>query len=216
MHSYLVLRARRQLLQQESERLSKRGASNLIILDVGGHEKPYQSIFAPITSMHVSLDLESRKADVYGVGEFLPFRDNAVDVVICTQVLEHVHWPLDIVTEIHRVLRPGGVAFVSVPSIFPTHGGPYDNWRFMPGGLRYLLRDFSEVTINPEGGSIASSLRTLNMYLWVFTGRKWGRHFRPILEKLIYPVTNLLGWHLDRLFNGGDEFAANFMGIAIK
>ncbi|MEO0348565.1 MAG: bifunctional 2-polyprenyl-6-hydroxyphenol methylase/3-demethylubiquinol 3-O-methyltransferase UbiG [Cyanobacteria bacterium P01_A01_bin.15] len=44
-----------------------------------------------------------------GTGESLPFRDSCFDVVVCVDVLEHVHSPAATVTEIGRVLRPGGL-----------------------------------------------------------------------------------------------------------
>lgn len=43
-------------------------------------------------------------------------RDETVDVVICNSVLEHLWTPSDALTEFHRILRPGGVCFVNVPS----------------------------------------------------------------------------------------------------
>ncbi len=44
-----------------------------------------------------------------GVGESLPFQCDRFDIVICVDVLEHVHSPAATVTEISRVLQPGGV-----------------------------------------------------------------------------------------------------------
>ncbi|MEM7793884.1 MAG: bifunctional 2-polyprenyl-6-hydroxyphenol methylase/3-demethylubiquinol 3-O-methyltransferase UbiG [Cyanobacteria bacterium P01_C01_bin.118] len=44
-----------------------------------------------------------------GVGENLAFEDNGFDVVICVDVLEHVESPKATVTEIGRVLKPGGL-----------------------------------------------------------------------------------------------------------
>lgn len=41
--------------------------------------------------------------------------DNSVDIVICSQVLEHVDQPQEVLREIHRILKPGGVLSVSVP-----------------------------------------------------------------------------------------------------
>jgi SAM-dependent methyltransferase len=45
----------------------------------------------------------------------LPFADAAVDAVVLLDVLEHVPDPVAVVTEIHRVLRPGGSLILSVP-----------------------------------------------------------------------------------------------------
>ena len=188
----------------------------MTLLDVGGHEKPYQPLFAPLVAQHIGLDMGHREADVHGLGEALPFASSSIDIVLCTQVLEHVCWPQDIVDEIHRVLRPGGTAFVSVPAVFPVHGGPYDNWRFMSGGLRVLLQHFSQVRVTAEGGTAASFFRTLNMYLWTFTGRSRGRWIRSLVEHTLFPVSNLLGWYLDRWLRAGEAFAANWLAVAVK
>jgi SAM-dependent methyltransferase len=120
------------------------------------------------------------------------------------------------VDEIYRVLKPSGIAFISVPAIYPLHGGPYDNWRFMAGGVRVLLNDFKTVRLMAEGGSVASFFRTLNLYLGVFTGRWWGKPIRMLLSYTLLPLNNLVGWYLDRWFSGGDAFVANWLAIARK
>jgi SAM-dependent methyltransferase len=47
-----------------------------------------------------------------GTAEHLPFADASQDLVYCNSVLEHVDSPLESLTEMQRVLRPGGIAFV--------------------------------------------------------------------------------------------------------
>lgn len=49
----------------------------------------------------------------------LPFRADAFDAVICSEVLEHIHDHEDALTEALRVLRPGGALVVSVPRYWP-------------------------------------------------------------------------------------------------
>jgi len=44
-----------------------------------------------------------------GTGEALPYRDNPFNVVFCCDVLEHVRDLPKVISEISRVLRPGGV-----------------------------------------------------------------------------------------------------------
>ncbi|MDP3941484.1 MAG: class I SAM-dependent methyltransferase [bacterium] len=46
----------------------------------------------------------------------LPFKDNSFDVVVCTEVLEHVVHPEEVISEIERILRPGGIAIVEMDS----------------------------------------------------------------------------------------------------
>lgn len=55
----------------------------------------------------------------------LPFADESFDLVLATDVLEHVDEDLCAVEEIRRVLRPGGTALISVPA-FPSLWGLQD------------------------------------------------------------------------------------------
>ncbi|MCE9635151.1 MAG: class I SAM-dependent methyltransferase [Planctomycetes bacterium] len=49
----------------------------------------------------------------------LPFRDAAFDVVVCEQVIEHLDDPAAALSEMARVLRPGGLLVVGVPTFPP-------------------------------------------------------------------------------------------------
>jgi SAM-dependent methyltransferase len=60
----------------------------------------------------------------------LPFSDRHFDVVFSTQVLEHVQEYSPTLKEIHRVLRPGGVAFHQ----FPARYRPIETHVFVPFG----------------------------------------------------------------------------------
>ena len=45
----------------------------------------------------------------------VPIRSSSVDAVICMHVLEHVHDDRTAMAELHRILKPGGWALISVP-----------------------------------------------------------------------------------------------------
>jgi len=51
-----------------------------------------------------------------GRAESLPLPDATADVVVCDNVLEHVHSHRQTLAEVGRVLRPGGLAYVSFPN----------------------------------------------------------------------------------------------------
>lgn len=64
---------------------------------------------------------ESRGRLLLGVGNGLqlPFADDSFDVVICSEVLEHIPDFKGVLAEIDRVLKPGGIFAATVPAFFP-------------------------------------------------------------------------------------------------
>ena len=54
---------------------------------------------------------------VSNLNDGIPFDDGSFDVVVSTEVIEHLENPWFFVRELHRVLRPGGVAVISTPNL---------------------------------------------------------------------------------------------------
>jgi SAM-dependent methyltransferase len=67
----------------------------------------------------------------------IPAKSRSMDVVFSGQTFEHIPFPWASILEIERVLRPGGLAFVTAPSRGHEHS-KYDTWRYHPDGLRSL------------------------------------------------------------------------------
>lgn len=65
-----------------------------------------------------SLDIEPHYATArqHDVETGLPFDDKSVDLVWCTEVIEHLHNPKKFLTEIDRVLKHGGTAILTTPN----------------------------------------------------------------------------------------------------
>ena len=207
--TYLDCRRRCELIRDQAQGLPP-GTS--ILLDVGGRGKPYAPLFEGRVAHHFVIDIApGDSVDLVGDGRSLPLADASIDVVLCTQVIEHIPEPALVLDEIRRVLRPGGKLILSVPSIFPQHGSPGDYWRYMPQGLAWLLRDFRQVSIQGEAGTVGGFFLTLNMYLYAFTGPL------PMLRKLgawlVCPLMNLAGLAACKIYRG-DQFASNYFVVA--
>ena len=68
-----------------------------------------------------SIPNSNKSSCVFALGDInsLPFKDNAYDAVVCSEVLEHLEFLEKGVSEIVRVLKPGGILAVSVPRYLP-------------------------------------------------------------------------------------------------
>ena len=71
---------------------------------------------SPIGKLDIADDLQ---IDLEKVGEKrLPYPDNSVELTLCSHILEHLHNFPDLMNELHRVTKPGGVLTVFVPNRF--------------------------------------------------------------------------------------------------
>jgi SAM-dependent methyltransferase len=113
-----------------------------VVLDAGAGEGFYKRLFAH-THYHATDFCKIEKA--YGQINFisvvtaLPVKDNHYDAIICTQVLEHLPEPQKAISEMYRVLKPGGRIFFSTPLFFQEHEVPFDFFRYTRYGLARLF-----------------------------------------------------------------------------
>lgn len=68
---------------------------------------------------YITADIESPLAKVKMDIHQIPFEENTFDVVLCNHVLEHVRDDIKAMSEIHRVLKPGGFAILQIPFFNP-------------------------------------------------------------------------------------------------
>lgn len=79
--------------------------------------------------------------DVTGIGERLPFKDEAFDAALSLNVLEHVKNPFLYTNELKRVVKKGGTIYTAVPFLQPYHGYPYHFFNMTSEGLKVLFED---------------------------------------------------------------------------
>lgn len=95
-------------------------------LDIGCGENPFT--FQKYFDNYIGVDIDinvlkkvtqnlSNASLVCASGSRAPFRDESFDLIICTEVLEHLKNPEEMVSEIGRVLTKGGKAIISIPSL---------------------------------------------------------------------------------------------------
>jgi SAM-dependent methyltransferase len=74
-------------------------------------------------------------------GVHIPFGDNSFDLIYCKQVFEHVRYPLPLLKQIHRVLKPNGYFVGSTSQLGPYHS--FSFWNYTPYGFLSLLEEAS-------------------------------------------------------------------------
>lgn len=159
-----------------AEWLRREGAASAgkRVLDVGCGVRPYYPWFADAAS-YVGVDVkENVEADLVGHVERLPVEDGSFDIVLCTQVLEHVDDPARAVRELARVTTPGGRVLASTHGVMLYHPNPQDLWRWTHTGLQRLFENgggWSAVTVEPGAGSAECLAMLTGNYLHLLAKR---------------------------------------------
>ncbi len=125
------------------------------ILDLGsGKPEPYKGLFdlPGEGSIYVSVDRFER-ADIQGDAQTLPLPTGWADLILCTEVLEHLPAPREALVEMNRVLAPDGFLVLTVPLVWGEHHH-VDYQRWTEAGLHRILQttDFAVHTIHRRGG----------------------------------------------------------------
>ena len=143
----------------------------------------------------------------------LPFCDDSFDLVVCSEVLEHLHDYKDAIKEINRVLKPGGQFLASVPAEFPEKicwllSEAYQN---QPGGhLRIFKKNELIKEVAEHNFSFESSQRfhSIHSAYWWLRCLFWKsqesniiiKGYKKILERHILKKPFFLDL-IDKIFN---------------
>jgi len=133
------------------------------VLDVGCGAQPYRRLLPPDVE-YQGIDVAMGPTEfgyqspdtVYYSGSTWPVADRSVDLVLCTETLEHVFDYERFLCEACRCLHPGGRLVATVPFAARWHFVPNDFWRFTPSCLQRLLQaaGFEEVTVYARGNAV--------------------------------------------------------------
>ena len=164
---------------------------------------PYRGFFSDATAYH-GLEIDQPRNRVnpnvthWYDGKVFPLADKAYTGVICSQVLEHAFEPELLLSEIYRVLEPGGSLLLTIPFFWPEHEQPYDSQRFTSFGLISRLEKlgFQNITVVKTNPGLACL-----MQLGIEWAESSGRRFHGRLATLWrlvmvlpYTMMNLIGF----------------------
>lgn len=128
---------------------------NLKVLHIAPEQAFYKRFRKMPNLNYTTLDIESPLADIKADIRNLPLDDNSFDVIFCNHVLEHIPEDLKAMSELYRVMKPGGWGVFQVPMKYnlaetyedftisspqerQKHFGQYDHVRWY--GMDYFNR----------------------------------------------------------------------------
>lgn len=175
------------------------------VLDAGAGQCRYARYFkrhryVPVDNAVGDPNWDYSQLSVMGDLEHIPMAASAFDAAVSIVVLEHTREPQRVLTEIARVLRPGGKLFLVVPNQWEVHQAPIDYYRFTRHGVEYLLSKsaFNVLEVEAIGGFFwLMSRRCINLLTFFQGGLKWpiffllAPFFGILFPIILYPIDRL-------------------------
>lgn len=160
------------------------------ILDLGSCRGPYRHLFP--NALTLDIDASAKPDIVADAHDMHMLKSGEFEVILCTEMLEHLYNPFKGIEEMARVLKPGGKLILTTRFVYPIHESPHDYFRFTKYGLQKLLEPyFTQIEIEEEAGTmetLAILLQRIGFQTETF-GMRWTKIFWHLKAKLLLLFT---------------------------
>lgn len=157
----------------------------------------------------------------------IPLPDQSMDAILCTEVLEHVPQPMEVLAEFARLLKPGGKLLLTTPLGCWIHMEPYHYYGgYTPYWFEHWMpkNGFRVESIVPQGGPGRVAAIALERFYTQLRVRERQVGFVPRLGYLALrlllnlPVYFLMPWFARRLDPDldGHRFASGYLVVATR
>jgi SAM-dependent methyltransferase len=174
------------------------------VLDVGGGKGRWRALLGQPVDYTVvdvldpaGLPIQPGVTYVRADSEALPFSDGSFGTVLAMEVLEHLAEPARALSEMARMLAPGGLLVASTRQAWRTHSAPHDYFRYTRYGLEHLLGQagFQPEQLLPLGGPASLIAITIDNNVPALT--------KPVVRQLVgHPLWRLAARLDRRTFRG--------------
>lgn len=123
------------------------------LIDLGCGDMPYRGLIQTYLSSYDGADLPGNAEASYhfAASGMIDAPDRSADLILSTQVLEHVRDVSAYLAEAHRLLAPGGQLILTTHGSWVFHPDPNDYWRWTPQGLKTALAEAGFEVVRFEG-----------------------------------------------------------------
>jgi len=154
------------------------------LVDYGCGNTPYKPFFEKHVNEYIGADLgvnTNATIQLKPEGQ-IPLENESVDVILSTQVLEHVDNPHLYLTESARVLKKEGRLIITTHGYWMYHPDPQDFWRWTSAGLKKTIVE-AGFEIVDFTGIIGRSAMGLQLFQ---------DGILPKIPKFLWPVLSLV------------------------
>lgn len=142
---------RKKITRTALEKFLREHSTDAYTLDLGAGNSPYIDLFPNRVGFDIA---EGKGVDVVGDAHDLPFEDEKFDMIVCNELLEHLHTPQKAVSEMRRILKKEGRLILTTRFVFQLHDTPSDYYRYTKYGLQHLFKDWDIIELREEVGTI--------------------------------------------------------------
>jgi len=157
------------------------------VIDIGCGEQPWRKLIESHDSCYIGTDIvQNAQGNVDIVSDItqIPVAANKFDIVLCSEVLEHVADTADAVMELARITKPGGHIILTTPFCYPLHEEPFDFVRLTPYNIALQAKDNGlEIRILQTMGNEIEVIATIIDHMWA--------KMYPSPQPLAYKVVKL-------------------------
>ncbi|HKT16221.1 MAG TPA: methyltransferase domain-containing protein [Allosphingosinicella sp.] len=169
-----------------------------LVLDAAAGAQPYRRFFDH--ARYESADFQKVESKTYGDTTYvcdlrsIPVEDDRFDFVLFNQALEHMPEPQAVLSELCRVLKPGGRMICTAPFYYEEHEKPYDFFRYTQFAYHHLF---------PKAGLTVENLEWMEGYLGTvgyqldLAARNLPRTIGMIIPRILFAMLSLLFHRMD-------------------
>jgi SAM-dependent methyltransferase len=173
--------------------------------DIGCGEQPLRGLVERLGGAYTGVDVQQ---NVQGTVEVIAdickvsLPDGSFDLVLCTEVLEHVPDTFAAFSELARLCDTGGAIILTTPFAYPLHEEPHDFVRLTPYQIDECARSNGlEIAHLSTSGNELEVVATVWCNLWSRTGAlprsltrtAWNVLMRLPVNVLMYAMSRAVG-----------------------
>jgi SAM-dependent methyltransferase len=197
------------LLQRALREWVRPGA---LLADIGCGEQPLRAFITELGGSYTGIDVQQNQqgnVDVVADITDIPLPGESFDVILCTEVLEHVPDTHAAFAELVRLCKKGGSVILTTPFSYPLHEEPYDFVRLTPHQIRECARRYGLEVVHLEtSGNELEVAATVWCNLWTrmsperrgFARSIWNVLMRLPVNAVAYTLSALVGSILPRKY----------------